>query len=369
MFRVTSRTFKAPAVALLAALLPLAAALRPGPLLAARRTQASPGARRQPAPDPGDAATITFDEIDYDEGAGVAHLKGNVEVLSGNRILRADEMTVKRRPGEQSQMDWAKARGHVYLEEKAQTASAPPVLTGTGERGEYHDQEQTATLEDNVVLHYGSMSLAEPATITGARADIDMKVDRAVVHRSPERQVRTLVKPKGRPPATGEPETPPEPIELTSDEVTRDGKARTFVATGDPLLVRGSSRMKADKIWCQLEQETDVLKDAHGDGNVVIDNEDEKNGQLHATGDHVTYVQATSVITLTGHVHATQKLKNQPEARTASFAEFSYNSNTRAWSGKGGAGGRGTLIFPQGTTPAPGSGPRAQPATGGSRSK
>src|SRR5207237_6112207 len=137
---------------------------------------------------------------------------------------------VKQRKGKDDN-DRAKASGHVSIQDKPapkEQGGKSSVMTGTGERGEYRGPEQKATLEGNVVLHYSAETLAEPATITGARADIDMKADRAIIHGSADRQAKAILKPKGQPPAEGQQPTPPEPIQLTSDTMTRDGQKHTF---------------------------------------------------------------------------------------------------------------------------------------------
>ena len=52
----------------------------------------------------------------------------NVEVVSGQRTMRSDHMTLKRIPGQQG-FEWAKASGHVFLEDKSRPTSqgAKPV--------------------------------------------------------------------------------------------------------------------------------------------------------------------------------------------------------------------------------------------------
>ena len=105
--------------------------------------------------------------------------------------------------------------------------------------------------------------------------------------------------------------------------MTRDGQKHTFTAVGNPKMVRGkSSQMTAETIWFEMDPEKDDLKTAHGDEHVVIDDEDEQNGHIHATGDHVTYDQPSEVMTLTGHVRASQQLEGpvaaaHPFRRTA----------------------------------------------------
>src|SRR5207248_2874637 len=138
-----------------------------------------------------------------------------------------------------------------------------------------------------------------------------------------------------------------------------------MTATGKPKLVRGTSAtMTAVKLWCELDPQKDDLKTAHGDERVVIDDEDEKNGHIHATGDHVTYDQPSGVLTMTGHIHATQKLKDQPEPRTLTGGEFVYNTKTKGWSVRRAPGERVQAVYPQPPKPGNGGAPGAQPTPG-----
>ena len=95
-------------VTTLAAALLAAGALSTRPLLAARP--------QQPSVSDG-PATVFAEEIDFDAAQGVTVLKGNVEVLTGSRILRSDQMTLKQIQGS-SDIEWAKASGHVTIEDK-----------------------------------------------------------------------------------------------------------------------------------------------------------------------------------------------------------------------------------------------------------
>src|SRR5581483_1660532 len=85
-----------------------------GALLAAaisvpRPLQAAKG-RPQQAQAADETAVINADEIQFDTAQGVTLLSGNVEVISGRRILRADSMTLRSPEGRNDQIDWAKAK-------------------------------------------------------------------------------------------------------------------------------------------------------------------------------------------------------------------------------------------------------------------
>src|SRR5438067_5489976 len=73
------------AVGALSAALLAAGALSTRPLLAARPQQASAAK---------DDTLIYADEINYDAETGLTQLEGNVEVVSGQRTMRSDHMTL-----------------------------------------------------------------------------------------------------------------------------------------------------------------------------------------------------------------------------------------------------------------------------------
>ena len=159
--------------------------------------------------------------------------------------MTADRMVVRAWPGERNQL--GEGDGQRDLESKGDEGRT---MTGTGEEGEYLRTEADGpTWSATSSSSFMSPSLAEPATITGARADVDLKTQQAVVNRAPREPVKTIIRPKGKPGTSTAPmpeslagtgwhpggagaAAPPEPIELTSNRVEADGRANSFVATG-----------------------------------------------------------------------------------------------------------------------------------------
>jgi len=67
---------------------------------------------------------------------------------------------------------------------------------------------------------------------------------------------------------------------------------------------------------------------------------------------------------MSGHVHATQTLKDQPQPRTADGAEFTVQHKTKDGSVRGGPGQRAVFVVPQPPKPANGPAPAMEPAAG-----
>jgi lipopolysaccharide transport protein LptA len=335
---------------------------------AAARLQPQPVQVPAPKPeDPSQDTIIDADKQDFDQVARRWTLVGNVSVQSPKAHMTADRMVVQFT--EQNEILWAKATGNVKLQSKGEEGRR---MTGTGEEGEYFEQEQKANLVGNVVLHFVSPSLEEPATITGARADVDLKTQQAVVSRAPREQVRTIVRPKnraggstapmrenGNPPAQQAPpggssgSAPSEPIELTSDRVEADGRANSYVATGNPVMVQGTRRIAAEKLWFNVDPDTSDLREARAVNDVVFDGIAEDGGRLHATGDTGVFDGTTGVLTVTSNpgsqVLALQTPKDGDKPYQLSGQMFVYDTRTKAHSVQG----RARVVLPR--APKPGS--------------
>src|SRR5262245_54721737 len=131
--------------------------------------QAPPG---KPAP-PGSPAlqgetTVDADQFDFDNDHQLVIGTGDVVVVAPRGPVTADRLTLKKTP--EGGIDWIKVAGHVTLDRKnpGKSDSQPgSTMHATGDTGEYYEQAQKANLVGNVVLHFSSADLAEPAVITG----------------------------------------------------------------------------------------------------------------------------------------------------------------------------------------------------------
>jgi lipopolysaccharide transport protein LptA len=351
----------------------ISAALAAGGWLTLRsRAAAADPPKAAPTPQEPEMMDVLADVIEFDPVAGAWIFTGDVEAVSSQRRLTADKMVVKR--SQQNEVNSIHATGHVSVEEKGQTGGAGSsqgsqqvTMTGTSDSGDYDEQSQKMALIGNVVLHYTSASLAEPALITGARADMDMKADQAVIVRSPQHQVKAVLKPKGKPPVEGQPATPPEAVELHADRMTRDGKTDTVIATGDPVMIRAKQRVTGDRISFIMDREKNDLKEARVEGHAVFDGDDEKQGHMHMTSDRAVLNQATDEFSFIGNVKGSQKTPDN-QVRTLDGCErLDYNVKTGAMRGKARDGSRVTFRLPipakSPTKDMPGT--QGQPGSGG----
>ena len=277
--------------------------------------------------------------LDYDLGKRQVVASGNVNLVSGNSRMTADRMTVQFAPNQGLQ--WVRSEGKVFIEKTNPVDKT--TTTARGETAYYTEADQKANLEGGVTVQVGSPRLAKPAVVTGARIDLDLKTEVNVVHRSSGEQAKVHVEPKGQ---DGKPA--PEPVDLIGDRIEMNGRTQQYSATGKPSLVRPSSKLQARVIRFEVDGDTNDVRVAHADDNVIFDGKGEDGQIIHATGDKGVYTRSESLLTLTGDVRATVKEPNEDQPTVYTGAQFIYNTRTRVAKLRGDGTKQASAQFPSG---------------------
>lgn len=268
---------------------------------------------------------ITSGEIDYDLANRQYIFTGKVDLLTSTTHMTSDKMTVQMNPD--NEMLWAKCAGTVTVDKK--NPEDGTTMTGTGDLLEYFDKQQKANLQGDVVVRQESPKLAKPAIITGSRVDLDLAKKVNVVKRSAGEQAKVHLEPKGE---EGKPI--PEPVDLLGNEIQMNSETQEYTATGQPSMVRPSSRIKADKINFLVDKKTNEVSVAHATDNVIFDAQSEKGSVVHATGDHSVFNKETNELlmevskTSPNFVHATVKDPEEEKPTVYQGASFLYNTKT-----------------------------------------
>lgn len=275
---------------------------------------------------------VTSKEIDFDFAKNRHVFTGSVELVSKESRMTADKMTVQM-TGER-ELESALCEGNVSIEKKG--VDPQTGMKGRAQKLDYSEKNQKATLEGDVQVEQDSPRLAKPALITGSRIDMDLKNGVNVVTRSPATQAKVHVESKG---TEGKPA--PEPADLVADRIEMNSRTQEYVATGKPAMVRPSSRLQAKTIRFNVDEQTNSVKTAYGDGDVVYQARDEKGAITQARGDKGSYTAEINELVLEGMVHATVK---QPEDdQPTVYQGDKLVLNTRTNSGKL---TQGTIVVP-----------------------
>jgi lipopolysaccharide transport protein LptA len=349
----------------------------------ARAQNAAAGARQIKLTD----TVITFQTMEADLEDKTYTFEGNVVLVTPTSKMTGDKMFVRMKSGKKAkageksaepgqgqgqQIEYLKSEGNVTVFRK--NPDDGTTLDGTGKVMEYFETEQKANLQGGVVLHQGSEKLAKPAVITGERADLNLKTKENVVTRKKDEQAKAHIEPKGEP---GEPE--PEPVDLIGNEIRMNSETQTYVATGEPLLVRPSTRLAGKSIRFHIDKQTSDVEVAHAEEDVVFDGQGDNGSVTHATGDHGVFTKATNEIVLTGRVDATTKQPDEerPTVLNGDKFIFIYNSKTKRSKLMAGGNGPAKVVLPgegagsgskkpaSPAAPAPAAPAPAAPASGG----
>lgn len=312
-------------------------------LLSAARVQAQGGGR---STIPGIRGTqITGDDLEFDFGSKQYILTGDVKLRSGEKALDAQKMTVQLTATRE--LEWAKCEGGVYLEQK-NTADGTQ-MTGKGRTLEYYEKKQLAYLKGGILVTQSSPRLLKPAEITGDHVDLNLQTKVNVVYGGGGKQAKVHAEPKGNPQAggAGKKSESPEPVDLLGDQITMNSETQEYVSNGSPRMQRPTSDLRAKTIRFQIDQETNEVKTAYADDNVIFDGKSTQGSVIHATGDKGVFTQATNEVTLDGQVHATIKDPDQDEPSVYQGQRFVYNTVTGNYRLKGNPGGPATVVLPQ----------------------
>jgi lipopolysaccharide transport protein LptA len=261
---------------------------------------------------------VTAENIDYDLGKRQVIASGNVVLVSDASRMTADKMTVQMTPARD--LDWAKCEGKVFIEKKVEDGTT---RTATGDTLDYSETNQTAVLSGGVKALLGSPRLAKPAEVTGSKIDMDLKSNFNVVHRSPTAQAKVHVDPKGEP---GKPT--PEPIDLVGDKIEMKGETQEYVATGQPAMIRPSSKLRARTIRFTVDPATNDVKTAYAEKDVVYDAQDAMGKLTHVTADRGEFHRDINELVMTGMVVASIKEPGEERPTVYQGGKFTHNTNT-----------------------------------------
>lgn len=260
---------------------------------------------------------VTADNIDYDLGKKQVVASGNVELISGESRITSEKMTVQMTPARG--LDWAKCEGKVYVEKKN-----PQEGTGMEARGQtldYSETNQKAVLDGDVTAHMLSPRLAKPAVITGSKVEMDLKTQQNVVFRSPAAQAKIHVEPKGE-----EGKKTPEPLDLTADKIEMNSVTQEYIATGKPVMQKPTSKLQARRIRFVVESNTNDVKTAYAEQDVIFDGKGENGQVIHTTANNGVYNRDNTELVLTGMVQAQIREPGDDRPTVYQGAKFIHNT-------------------------------------------
>ncbi len=289
--------------------------------------------------------TVTASTLDYDLGTRQVLAVGKVVLVSRNSKLNADKMTVQLTP--KRELEWAKCEGGVFVEKKDPQDGT--VTTGRGDTLDYSETGQKADLRGDVTVNQSSPRLAKPAVVTGSRVEMNLATKDNTVYRSDKAQAKVHVEPKGQ---EGKPT--PEPVDTVADKIEMKGATQEYICTGKPVMVRPTSRLQAKRIRWQVEGDSQDVKVAYADDDVVFDGQGQNGSVVHATGDNGVYNRESNEIVLTGSVHATTKDPDDEKPTVYQGDKFTYNTvtrRTRLLAGEKPGAGPAIVTIPEGKAP------------------
>ena len=286
---------------------------------------------------------VTADNIDYDLGKKQVIATGSVDLVSGTSRITAEKMTVQMAANKG--LEWARCDGKVTIEKKNPQDNS--MLTARGRTLEYLETAQKANLQGDVIAHLDSQRLAKPAVVTGERVDMDLTTRQNIVTRSPAAQAKVHVEPKGK-----EGGATPEPMDLAADRIEMNSETQEYVATGKPVLLRPTSKLQAKRLRFQVQEETNDVKVAYAEEEVIFDGQGESGSVIHATGDNAVFTRDVNELVVTGMVLATVKDPDEEKPTVYQGGKFTYNTRTRASRLSGEGKGPAKVVFPGGKLPA-----------------
>jgi len=299
--------------------------------LIAATTGSVPGARaadQQPLLRSPLGAEVFADTYDYDLPARTLDLEGNVRLISARARMTAAKMRVQW--NEERVITLAKAEGGVTL---AQEGEGDVTIEGQAAAGEFRETDRTALLTGGVTVHYRSPDLAEPAVLRGARAQLDLGKGVTTIHRGKESPVTIRVQPRGKPDGPK-----PDPIVLSGDrvDITRTREGTEYVATGQPLLTTGESRLRASRLRFVIEPETNDVAEVYAENDVEFEGKGRQGGRGHLTGRHAVFQRRTQLVTVTGDVRAEIWARGDERPHLLRQERLVYNLETERVTGSGG---------------------------------
>jgi lipopolysaccharide transport protein LptA len=153
---------------------------------------------------------------------------------------------------------------------------------------------------------------------------MNLATEENVVVRTEKEQAKVYVEPKGE---EGKPA--PEPITMVGDRIEMNGKTQEYVATGKPVMVRPTSKLQAKRIRFQVEEDTQDVKVAYAEEDVIFDGQNAKGSLVHATGNNGAFNRVSNEIVLTGAVNASTRDASDEEPIVYQGDRFVYNTLTR----------------------------------------
>ncbi len=272
------------------------------------------------APTQGGVINISADLMSSNDDTRQYTASGNVILEFTNGKINADKMTVQQAAS--GALDWARCENNVKFERSDPEAKTS--LKGVCKTLDYYESQRKAIFLGGVKMDLSTPKLDEPARITGSRIEMDLTTEENRVLGSAGEQARVKIKPRQADAAT-----PAEPVDLTADLIVMNNKTQQYVATGSPLLVRPTARLKAKEIKFELDPTGTDLRKASGNGDVVFDSKHPTGALMHATADNAVFESQTNMVTLTGHVVASRTRPNDERPTVTQCEEFRYNLKTR----------------------------------------
>ncbi|MBM3458020.1 MAG: hypothetical protein FJX77_05760, partial [Armatimonadetes bacterium] len=295
--------------------------------------------------------TFKADEIDFDAELRRYVAVGQCSVESGPSRLTAGKVTIQFLQNQT--LDWARCEGDVYMERRQPETNSQ--IQGWGKTLDYYEAKKMAILLGEARALVTTPRLNKPATVAGARIEMDLTTQESRVLGAAGVPARVHLEPR-----PGANQQPASPVDLTAGQIVMNGKTHIYEATREPLLVRADSRLRAEKIVFEVEESGAELKTARAEEKVTFDGKQTDGSLIHATSDRAVYTYSSSELVLIGNVHTTITKPGQERPNVFQGRELHLNTktgNSRL------LGGSGTIPRPPTTAPRPPSG-GTRPPTG-----
>jgi lipopolysaccharide export system protein LptA len=301
-------------------------------------------APRQQRAVPAQGIVLLADVMEGDWFALNLKLSGKPSITGPQMQMTADRITITGEKGG-NRIASASAAGNVRL----QSQEGPGVtVTATGTAATFQARDDRATLTGGVKLLFTSPKLAEPASLVGERMELALSTGLATVYRTSDAPVVVALQPKGQ---AG--------VALQADQVRADTRKGVFTATGKPVMKHPQGTLAAEKIWFELQEETNEVRVAHAEGGVRVHAAWKGGRTLEARAERARLLRAENRIVAEGSVAVTLNSPGLETPHRASGEMLEVNLTTSEMRLDRGPGGQAEIVVPY--TPKPEKTEKGQP--------
>jgi lipopolysaccharide transport protein LptA len=130
-------------------------------------------------------------------------------------------------------------------------------------------------------------------------------------------------------------------VELQANEVTAATREHRVTAVGNPVLKHPRGTLAAEKIWFELEPQTNDVRVVRAEGSVRMNAAWENRQTAEGQAERAQFLRGEERIVLEGNVRLTQNAPELESPRSAAGSTATVDLKTRRVSIRGQGGGVG----------------------------